>query len=137
MILYKQNSTKNTNNKVNITFTCAVHGQPLPKFNWFFRNQPIDDFRNILHYNQMNNTIDKKVVSSSLVFFNITKANEGFVRCVGQNKVGEISSIGFFKVFGRSFILFSLLFCKHTKGNCCCLFYLNFFIYFYLKFSAS
>ena len=56
----------------------------------------------------MNYTSDEeKIASSSLVFYNITKANEGWVQCNGQNEVGNVSSVGFFKVFGKSFIWLS------------------------------
>ena len=111
MVLYARNSTTTNSktNEMNITFTCAIHGQPHPKINWFFRGHPINDFRNILHFNQLNNASDKeRVIASSLIFYNITKSNEGLVQCNGQNEVGEVSSIGFFKVFGK---MFYLIFC--------------------------
>ena len=89
----------NTTSAINITFSCDTYGQPHPSITWLFRGQPLEEFQSIFPFMTMQP--GKNQQSSSLTFYNVSKANEGWIECFGKNTVGEISSKAFLKVFGK------------------------------------
>ena len=72
----------------NVMFTCIFKGYPSPNVTWFFHNKTVLSRGGRI----VTTSMESRMAVSHLTIMNVSEADTGYYRCVGQNSHGRNSS---------------------------------------------